>query len=83
MLPGKILDVDYELTVTDLEGRVRRILDHCGLPFGQVLGGFVSAMLRRLYHRIGIVAPMGVAFAANGLGAINYLESAQLGAGLT
>ncbi len=32
-LPGKILDVHYEETVTDLEGQVRRILDHCGLPF--------------------------------------------------
>jgi hypothetical protein len=32
-LPGKVLDVHYEETVTDLEGQVRRILDHCGLPF--------------------------------------------------
>ena len=31
--PGKVLDVHYEETVTDLEGQVRRILDHCGLPF--------------------------------------------------
>ena len=27
------LDVHYEDTVTDLEGQVRRILDHCDLPF--------------------------------------------------
>ncbi len=33
MLPGKILDVHYEETVTDLEGQVRRILEHCGLEF--------------------------------------------------
>jgi tetratricopeptide (TPR) repeat protein len=33
MLPGKVLDVHYEETVTDLEGQVRRILEHCGLPF--------------------------------------------------
>jgi cytochrome c-type biogenesis protein CcmH/NrfG len=33
VLPGKVLDVHYEDTVTDLEGQVRRILDHCGLPF--------------------------------------------------
>ena len=32
-LPGKVLDVHYEDTVTDLEGQVRRILEHCGLPF--------------------------------------------------
>ena len=32
-LPGKVLTVHYEETVTDLEGQVRRILDHCGLPF--------------------------------------------------
>jgi hypothetical protein len=32
-LPGKILDVHYEETVTDLEGQVRRLLQFCGLPF--------------------------------------------------
>ncbi len=32
-LPGKVLTVHYEETVTDLEGQVHRILDHCGLPF--------------------------------------------------
>jgi len=33
VLPGKVLDVHYEETVTDLEGQVRRILEHCGLAF--------------------------------------------------
>jgi tetratricopeptide (TPR) repeat protein len=33
VLPGKVLDVHYEETVTDLESQVRRILGHCGLPF--------------------------------------------------
>jgi len=33
VLPGKVLDVHYEETVTDLETQVRRILAHCGLPF--------------------------------------------------
>jgi len=33
IMPGKILDVHYEETVTDLESQVRSILDHCGLPF--------------------------------------------------
>ncbi|NOX69106.1 MAG: tetratricopeptide repeat protein [Gammaproteobacteria bacterium] len=33
VLPGKVLDVHYEETVSDLESQVRRILDHCGLPF--------------------------------------------------
>jgi tetratricopeptide (TPR) repeat protein len=33
VLPGHVLDVHYEDTVTDLEGQVRRILEHCGLPF--------------------------------------------------
>jgi tetratricopeptide (TPR) repeat protein len=33
VLPGKVLDVHYEETVLDLEGQVRRILNHCGLPF--------------------------------------------------
>ncbi len=33
VLPGRVLDVHYEETVTDLDSQVRRILDHCGLPF--------------------------------------------------
>ena len=33
VLPGKVLDVQYEAVVGDLEGQVRRILDHCGLEF--------------------------------------------------
>jgi tetratricopeptide (TPR) repeat protein len=33
VLPGKVLDVHYEDTVTGLETQVRRILAHCGLPF--------------------------------------------------
>jgi tetratricopeptide (TPR) repeat protein len=32
-LPGKVLTVHYEDTVQDLEAQVRRILEHCGLPF--------------------------------------------------
>ena len=33
VLPGKVLDVQYEDVVRDLEPQVRRILEHCGLPF--------------------------------------------------
>jgi len=33
VLPGAVLDVHYEDTVTDLESQVHRILDFCGLPF--------------------------------------------------
>ena len=33
VMPGKVLDVHYEETVTGLDGQVRRILDHCELPF--------------------------------------------------
>lgn len=33
VLPGKVLRVQYEDVVADIEGEVRRILDHCGLPF--------------------------------------------------
>lgn len=33
VLPGDILQVNYEQVVGDLEGQVRRILDFCGLPF--------------------------------------------------
>ncbi len=33
VMPGQVLEVHYEETVADLEGQVRRILKHCGLPF--------------------------------------------------
>ncbi|NNC57157.1 MAG: sulfotransferase family protein, partial [Woeseiaceae bacterium] len=33
VLPGKVLDVQYEDTVSDLETQVRRILEHCDLPW--------------------------------------------------
>jgi hypothetical protein len=32
-LPGRIYRVSYEDVVRDLEGEVRRLLDHLGLPF--------------------------------------------------
>jgi len=33
VLPGRVLTVQYENTVQDLEGEVRRLLEHCGLSF--------------------------------------------------
>jgi tetratricopeptide (TPR) repeat protein len=33
VLPGKVLRVQYEEVVADLDTQVRRILDHCGLEF--------------------------------------------------
>jgi tetratricopeptide (TPR) repeat protein len=33
VLPGRVLRVQHEDVVDDLEGSVRRILDYCGLPF--------------------------------------------------
>ncbi|TPG11095.1 sulfotransferase family protein [Rhodanobacter glycinis] len=33
VLPGRIYRVIYERMVEDTEGEVRRLLDHCGLPF--------------------------------------------------
>ena len=35
VLPGKVLRVQYEHVVADLEPQVRRLLDYCGLPFEQ------------------------------------------------
>lgn len=32
-LPGRVLRVQHEDVVADLDGQVRRILDYCGLPF--------------------------------------------------
>jgi tetratricopeptide (TPR) repeat protein len=33
VLPGRVLRVQYEDVVADLEGNVRRLLEHCGLEF--------------------------------------------------
>jgi hypothetical protein len=33
VLPGKVLDVQYERVVADLEGQTRRLLEFCGLPW--------------------------------------------------
>ena len=33
VLPGRVLRVQHEALVNDLEGEVRRLLDYCGLPF--------------------------------------------------
>jgi hypothetical protein len=35
ILPGRVLRVQYEEMVDDIETQVRCILDHCGLPFEQ------------------------------------------------
>ncbi|MDG1474422.1 MAG: sulfotransferase, partial [Porticoccaceae bacterium] len=33
VLPGRVLRVQYEDVVADLDTQVRRILEYCGLPF--------------------------------------------------
>jgi len=40
VLPGKVLRVQYEDVVADLETEVRRMLDYCGLPFEQACLSF-------------------------------------------
>jgi hypothetical protein len=33
VLPGRVLRMNYEAVVADIETQVRRLLDYCGLPF--------------------------------------------------
>jgi tetratricopeptide (TPR) repeat protein len=40
MLPGKVLRVQYENVVSDLETEVRRLLDFCALPFEEACLNF-------------------------------------------
>jgi len=40
VMPGRVLDVEYENVVADLETQVRRILDYCGLPFEEACLNF-------------------------------------------
>jgi len=39
-LPGKVLRVNYESVVADIDSQVRRILDYCGLPFEEACINF-------------------------------------------
>lgn len=40
VLPGRVLRVQHEDVIDDLEAQVRRILQHCGLPFEQACVDF-------------------------------------------
>ncbi len=40
VLPGRILDVNYEDVIANIEGEVRRILEHCGLEFEEACVAF-------------------------------------------
>jgi len=40
VMPGAVLDVEYEDVVGDLETQVRRMLDYCGLPFEEACLNF-------------------------------------------
>ena len=42
-LPGRVLRVHHEDVVADLEGSVRRILDHCGLAFERACVDFYKS----------------------------------------
>ena len=33
VLPGRVYDVDYESLVAEPEDQIRRLLDHCGMPW--------------------------------------------------
>jgi len=64
VLPGKILRVQYEDVVNDLEGSVRRMLDFLGLPFepaclqfyktARTVRTLSSEQVRRPIHREGL-----------------------------
>lgn len=43
VLPGKVLDVQYEHVVDDLETQVRRLLDHCELPWNDACVKFYES----------------------------------------
>jgi len=40
VLPGRVLRVQHEDVIDDLEAQVSRILQHCGLPFEQACVDF-------------------------------------------
>ena len=66
VLPGKILHVQHEDVLDDLDGQVRRMLDYLGLPFEQACLDFheteravrtaSSAQVRQPLNRKGVGA---------------------------
>ncbi|MBT5204274.1 MAG: hypothetical protein HOL98_12525 [Gammaproteobacteria bacterium] len=40
VLPGKVLRIEYEQVIADVETQVRRMLDYCGLPFEEACLSF-------------------------------------------
>ncbi|WP_239804805.1 tetratricopeptide repeat-containing sulfotransferase family protein [Croceicoccus hydrothermalis] len=66
VLPGRVLRVQHEDVLDDLEGQVRRMLDHCGLPFDRACLDFhrtdravrtaSSEQVRRPINRTGVDA---------------------------
>lgn len=58
VLPGRILDVDYQALTTDTAGTMRAVADFCGLPFDEVLtstegaGGVATASAVQVRGRI-------------------------------
>ena len=49
--PGRVLRVQHEDVVEDLEGSVRRILDYCGLPFEPACVEFHKTRAQRTHRR--------------------------------
>ena len=52
VLPGKILRVQHEDVVEDLEGSVRRILEFCGLPFESAVRGVLQDRAQRAHGQL-------------------------------
>ena len=52
VLPGKVLRVQYEDVVADLEGQVRRLLDYCGLDFEPACLTLPSELTERCARRV-------------------------------
>jgi hypothetical protein len=56
-LPGRVLRVRHEDVVDDLEGSVRRLLDHCGLPFEPACVEFHKTRAQRPHAQLRAGAP--------------------------
>lgn len=41
--PGAMLEIDYEATVSDLEGEARKIIAHCGLDWDRACLDYAAA----------------------------------------
>ncbi len=76
VLPGWVLRIHHEDVVGDLEGKVRRMLDFCGLEFEPAVHRFSQNGAQRAYRQLGAGSPTPLSRGARSMEALRALAEA-------